>query len=456
MHWLALLCPPAPIDESPAWAAAQRQALAWWALQFTPRVAHLEDAVVLEVASSLRLFGGAASLHARLLQGAANTGLPVQAAAWAPTSLGALALARCQLSDGFARPLITLLDGLPLHALTAVQAQAAMLARLGCRRLGDVRQLPRAGVAKRFGKALLQALDRAYGLSPEAHHWLQAPAQFQARLELPQRIENAQALLHYARHLLLQLCAWLAAQHAGIQQLRLHWAHDSMRAKDAGSGGQLILHTATLTRDFRHLARLLAEHLAHQTLAAPVGEISLQAGEVRPLEERSLSLLPASPDQAQEALPQLLERLAARLGAEQVRCGQLQEDHRPEAMQRWQAWPGTAAAKNRPPAYPQPSWLLTPPLRLSLRQGQPCYQGPLQLLAGPQRIEGGWWQTDTSEPGSQLSAQQPSKQQQQQQQSGHVQRDYFVALSADQQVLWIFQQRLSADDQGWFLHGFFA
>jgi protein ImuB len=41
-------------------------------------------------------------------------------------------------------------------------------------------------------------------------------------------------------------------------------------------------------------------------------------------------------------------------------------------------------------------------------------------------------------------------------QSGHVQRDYFVALSAEQQLLWIFQQRLSADEQGWFLHGFFA
>jgi protein ImuB len=452
MHWLALLCPPAPTDEAPAWGTAQRRALAWWALQFTPRVAHLEDAVVLEVASSLRLFGGAARLHTRLLQGAADAGLCVQAAAWAPTSLGALALARCQLSDGFARPLNILLDGLPLHALTAVQAQAAMLARLGCRHLGDVRKLPRAGVGKRFGKALLQALDQAYGLSPEAHDWLQEPAQFQARLELPQRIENAQALLHYARHLLLQLCAWLAARHAGIQQLTLHWTHDSMRAKDAGSGGQLMLRTATLTRDFPHLARLLGEHLAHQTLAAPVGEISLQAGEVLALEAQSLSLLPASPEQAREPLPQLLERLAARLGAEQVRCGQLQEDHRPEAMQRWQAWPGTPATKSRLSAYPQPSWLLTPPLRLSLRQDQPCYQGPLQLLAGPQRIEGGWWQTDARDHSGKWIAQQASSQPQ----SGHVQRDYFVALSAAQQVLWIFQQRLSADEQGWFLHGFFA
>ena len=39
------------------------QALAVWALQFTPRVAIAEEAVLLEVAASLRLFGGRAALR---------------------------------------------------------------------------------------------------------------------------------------------------------------------------------------------------------------------------------------------------------------------------------------------------------------------------------------------------------------------------------------------------------
>ena len=449
MHWLALLLPhsPPPITDADAaraeaHAEAHRQALAWWALQFTPRVARLEEAVLLEGAASLRLFGGAAALHKRIWRGAKQAGLSLSGIAWAPTSLGALALARSGVSDGLGPALTPLLDGLPLHALSAVQAHAPMLARLGCKRLADVRRLPRAALAKRFDTALLRALDEAYGDAPEVHQWLQAPAQFQARLELPERVEHAMVLLHHVRHLLLQLCAWLAARHAGIQHLVLHWQFDGMRARDVGSSGALSLHTAEATRDFGHLSRLLAEHLARLTLAAPVGEISLQADDVIPLNELSASLLPQSPDQAVEPLAQLLERMAVRLGPTQVRVGCLQEDHRPEMMQRWQAWPGTSTSKPaRSPGYPQPSWLLDPPLRLGQsRHDQPEYQGPLQLIAGPQRIEGGWWQAagvDGVE-------------------SRHVQRDYFLYRSARAGLLWVFQQRLSAAEHGWYLHGVFA
>jgi protein ImuB len=60
----------------------------------------------------------------------------------------------------------------------------------------------------------------------------------------------------------------------------------------------------------------------------------------------------------------------------------------------------------------------------------PCYEGRLTLLAGPERIEAGWW-------------------------DGHdVTRDYFVASNPDEALLWIYRER----DAGgrWFLHGFFA
>lgn len=444
MHWLALLQPtpkPSPsTEDDAARAAARQQALAWWALQFTPRVAWIEEAVVLEVAASLRLFGGGAALHKRIWRGAKRAGLGLSGIAWAPTSGGALALARGGISDGLGEPLAGLLDSLPLHTLSAVQAHAPMLARLGCQRLADVRRLPRAALAKRFDTALLRALDEAYGELPEAHQWLQAPAQFQARLELPERVEHAMVLLHHVRHLLLQLCAWLAARHAGIQHLVLHWQHDAMRARDVGSSGSLSLHTAAATRDFGHLSRLLAEHLARLTLAAPVGEISLQADDVIPLHELSASLLPQSPDQAVEPLAQMLERMAVRLGPDQVRVGCLQEDHRPEMMQRWQAWPGTAQKPARAPGHPQPNWLLDPPLRLGhSRHDQPEYQGPLQLIAGPQRIEGGWWQVDSNSL-----------------ESRHVQRDYFLYRSARAGLLWVFQQRLSASEHGWYLHGVFG
>ena len=396
--------------------------------------------MVLEVESSLRLFGGAASLHKRIWRGARQAGLGLAGIAWAPTSLGALALARGGVSDGLSTPLTPLLDALPLHTLSAVQAHAPMLARLGCRRLADVRRLPRAASARRFDTALLLALDRAYGHIAEVHRWEIAPEQFQARLELPHRVEHSMVLLHYARHLLMQLCAWLAARHAGIRALTLHWQHDAMRARDVDGSGLLRLHTTETTRDFGHLSRLLSEHLARTELAAPVGEISLSADDVQTLTEESLSLLPQSPDQAREPLQQVLERISVRLGPECVRVGQVREDHRPEMMQCWEPWPGTPRPRARPRVadYPQPSWLLDPPLRLNSRQDQPEYFGPLQLVAGPQRVEEGWWQPRAE--GA----------------NGHVQRDYFVYRSAQAGLLWVFQQRLSIDETGWFLHGVYA
>ncbi|MET0517825.1 MAG: DNA polymerase Y family protein [Burkholderiaceae bacterium] len=446
MHWLALLPSPPPCAEDGAAAAdplalaAQQQALAWLALQFSPRVARLEEAVVLEVGASLRLFGGARALHRRLLQGAAEAGLTLQAVSWAPTSLAALALARAGIGNGLRAPLAQLLDALPLPVLSAVQAHEAMLARLGCRRLADVRRLPRAALARRFGTALLQALDQAYGDAPEAHQWLVLPERFHARLELPWRVEQAPALLHFVQLLLRQLCGWLAARHAGITELNLAWQHDAMRARDSGAGGSLRIATAETTRDFHHLSRLLGEHLGQLQLAAPAGELSLAADTVLPLDERSDSLLPPSslhsPEQATEPLHQLLERLAVRLGAERVREGRLHEDHRLEKSQRWLRWPATGkstAALTRRPLSPQPSWLLEPPQRLGTQQDQPLYRGPLQQVAGPHRIEAGWWDVGAPQ-----------------------QRDYFLFRSAEAGLLWIYTERLSPDEQGWFLHGVFA
>ncbi|MDM4766247.1 DNA polymerase Y family protein [Pelomonas sp. SE-A7] len=428
---------PLPCSEA-ADAAARLRQLAWWALQFTPRVALCEDAVLLELGASLRLFGGRRALHRRLLAELGESSLA--GLAWAPTSLGALALARGGVVNGFARPLAELLDALPLPCLSATQEAGAMLERLGCRCLADLRGLPRAPTARRFGEALLEALDQAYGLAPEAHDWVLAPESFELRRELPFRIEHAPALLHYAEALLHQLCAWLAARRAGIRTLTLAWQHDAMRPREAGLGGELRLATAEPTRQFAHLQRLLGEHLGQTRLEAPAGELRLSADCIELLPDDSFSLLPDDPDQAREPLLQLLERMAVRLGPENVRRAAPREDHRLECLQDWLPW-GQVLPTRPPtggllPLEPQPSWLLDPPLRLLARHDQPLYCGELQLLLGPQRIEGGWW-GGRPEP-------------------AQVQRDYFLARNPAQALLWIFHERLAGEQPHWYLHGVFA
>lgn len=436
-HWAALLPIPLPASPSPIDATS----LGIWALQFTPRVALLEDSVVAEVSGSARLFGGMETLHVLIEAGAEELGAHV---AWAPTGMSALALVRLASSnrpcDGFGAPLAKMLDPLPLEALTAVGLQQPTLARVGCRTLGDVRNLPRGGLSRRFDKSLLLALDQAYGLRPEVYEWLTVPEAFHARLELMSRVDTAPALLFGARRLLIQMAGWLAARRMGATAFTLRWCHDVMRAKDAGTGGELTVRTAQPTQNVEHFAQLLAEHLAKVQLAAPAGDIELLATEVLPIVEESRSLIPetlrkgASTDLA-------LERIQARLGDTSVRRPVLSADHRLEWMQSWQCKQSARKKSDAPYELPLPTWVLDEPLRLIERDNRPYYQGPLQLLLGPDRIEGGWWhRSGEGEDARPLN----------------VQRDYWLALSPHAGVLWVFQQRLARDQTAWFLHGHFA
>ncbi|MCT9812661.1 DNA polymerase Y family protein [Acidovorax sp. Be4] len=434
MHWAALLPPQCPDSASPI----DLQSLAAWALQFTPRVAVVEEAVLLELEASLRLFGGAEDLHALVEAGARELGVHL---AWAATGLAALAIARQGLADGLAHPLQQLLDSLPLERLSAVARHQATLARVGCRTLGQVRALPRGGIARRFDKALLEAMDQAYGLRPETYAWEMLPETFHARLELMSRVEMAPALLFGARRLLLMMAGWLRARQLGATAFTLRWCHDSMRSRDAGKGGELTIRTAEPTQNVEHLARLLTEHLAKVELLAPAGDLELLAAEVEPMGQESRSLIP-DPAHKGASTRLALERIQARLGEACIRRPQLSADHRLEWMQQW------SAAEPRRPSRPQglhelplPTWVLETPLRLVERAHRPVYQGPLQLLLGPDRVEGGWWHREEVGDGE-LPL--------------NVQRDYWLARSEHAGLLWVFQTRLAGEETAWFLHGHYG
>lgn len=491
LHWIALLpgsltpCLEHDEHEAPP-SALSALHLGWRMLQFTPRVALLEDAVVLEVQASERLFGGAVALRQRVVSEALAHG--VQAWAHAGSALAALALARSanQLNQGSQveghdqrvwgdsdedddaqAHLADRLNALPLDVLPGVAAHAQTLARLGCRSLADVRALPRGGLSRRFGAALLQTLDQAYGERPEAFEWLTLPPVFEARLELPGRVETAPGLLFAANRLLKPMCAWLAGRQAAALAFTLRWRHDWHR-RDSSSEGEWTVRLGSPSRDETRLSRLLAEHLQRIQLSAPVGEISLHtdAIEALPLSSQQLFqehredqlsarpdalLTPAAQRAQRDALLALLDKLSVRLGEDHVLQARILADHRLEHTQHWlpaiqalSKQSGTPAGKAKLVLLsdmPQPGWVLAEPLLLatnSQRGGQPIYQGRLDLLAGPHRIEAGWWDAST----------------------GHtrVTRDYYLASSAHAGLLWIFKVQQQPDDtrSPWYLHGFFA
>lgn len=183
------------------------------------------------------------------------------------------------------------------------------------------------------------------------------PEVFRARLELMPSVEVAAALLFGARRLLLQLYGWLSARRSRVRAYTLAWCHDAMRSNSAGDGGSITIRTAETTRDVKHLSRLLAEHLARVTLLAPVGELRLVADGVLALEEKSAAIIP-DPGQDSESLKLVLERIAARLGSENVLRPKLTEDHRMEWIVGWQ--PADARLARRPTRRPPSRSLRSP------------------------------------------------------------------------------------------------
>ena len=202
--------------------------------------------------------------------------------------------------------------------------QLESLHSIGVGKLGELAQLPRAGLARRFGKELLSELDRALGREPDPRAWFSAPEHFSARLELFAQVEQAQALLFGARRLLLQLAGWLAARHAATAHVQICIEHDDLPHT------LIELKTAKPTRDAERLIGLLREKLALIHLHQPAHTLALQCEHVDPLAASNQELF-VRPSLVQESLGRLIERLGARLGHDQVQRLLVVQDHRPEA-----------------------------------------------------------------------------------------------------------------------------
>jgi protein ImuB len=404
--------------------------IAAWGLQFTPFVSIAEPAtVLLEIAGSLKLFHGLLPLHRRIRDGVRDLGLEA-AMACAPTPLAAEWFARTGLNLRIQHS-----DALR-HALGKLSVSvlgtdhAGQLARFGVHTLTECWQLPRAGLARRAGPVLLDTLDRALGLKPDPRLPYTPPRTQRATLPLPAPAENAAALLFAARRLLAELCGWLTAIGCGAQRPMFEFVHEKKTLT------KITLELASASRELEHLVILLRERLERVALPGPVVEITLDSGRVIPLASRNTSFLPDTTGSADSAR-RFIEKLNARLGHDVVHSLIAWPDHRPELA--WRVCePGAhhadAAAPDAPCPSPQrPLWLLAPPRPLREINAQPHvwpHGGPLALIAGPERIEAGWWDG------------QPAL------------RDYFIARSTEDTLLWIYRER--GADARWFVHGVFG
>ena len=385
--------------------------LAAVAYRYSSEVALLPDAIVLEIGRSKSLFGPWEQLSKRLHEDFSQLGFRHRLAA-APTPHAARTLA--EHADGSAilerQNLRAGLSRLPVQHAGLTEETATTLMQIGLRTLGQVLGAPRDGLRRRFGNALLQALDRLTGNAPDGLARYRPPDRFIQRIEFEPEVETLSALLFPLRRLTGDLAAYLSGRDGGVQRFAVELEH---RARDSTRVQVGLLEPL---RDPEQLFEFSRGRLENQRLHAPVRALRLRVDELPPFVPAGRDLFDRRPAHAL-TITQLRERLRARLGDDAIYTLHDTLDPRPE---RAQSREDDVAVNETPP--PRPTWLLEKPI--PLRGPQP------ELLAGPERLETGWWD---GEP---------------------VRRDYYVARTSRGQRTWIF---CAAGQRGpWMLHGWFA
>lgn len=427
----------------------------------------LPAAVLLEVRGSLRLFGdgqaNATALMAvqrKVAESFRGLGHRAQLAA-AATPLAALALARAGL-DGLPEDATAALRQVPLACLDISAQQLERLANMGLRHLGQVLELPAEELGSRFQPPLVDYLHRLTGRKADPRPCIEPPERFRSTAQLLEAASDLDALLLPMRRLAVELAHWLTARR--LSTAALIWKMQPL----TGPATTLTVRFAAPTADaatFLALSRLRLEALSGGARTEALGEVAtvgLRTGPVTAMPlapAASLLLQPPTatgdshdtPQRSQNVHIALVDLLAARLGDSAIHALSVQDDHRPEHawIQQPPAAKPSAGQRSATPTPPQPAnhespgsrplWLTTTPQLIPAQQA-----AAFDFLAGPERIETGWW--DAAEQ--------------------RLCRDYFVVAAPGQVRLWVF--RNCRRDQGrgegaspehpqqWYLHGYFA
>jgi protein ImuB len=402
------------MERDPAAEREAQQRLAAWCYQYSSQVAVPEDrpGLFLEVGASERLFGRPQALAERLARELGQLGYHA-AAGSAPTPEAAWLAAREGLYIAGAGDIRRQMGALPLNRLHLERPQRQAMERMGFRRLQDLLRLPRKALTRRFGPALPDYLERLLGSKPDPRKLYRPAECFSSRLELPAEILTCQALLFPLKRLLNELCGVLRGGDTAVQSLQITLRHED----HADSLLELGLQSPTQSPE--RLQVVLRERLERLRLPQAVREIRLEAPRLMGFSAGQRTLFRDTPAEQRQDIEQLTERLQARLGRESVYGLTGVEDHRPEYSWRPRTLdetPGCAALAHRP------AWLLPDPCRCTIED--------YEILAGPERIESGWWD------------------------GRDCRRDYFIVRDAHGATLWAFREYKPR--RGWFLHGIFA
>ena len=463
-------------------------ALRRWAGRFTPWVAEEDEALVLDITGCAHLFGGEATLAARVEAEAADFGLTVRlgladtlGAAWAVAryaGAGTWAAHAGDAIDQEARATrsraqkrrwerggpppadrtrsdavgcivppgktISHIGPLPVAALRIAAAEVAALQELGLRRIADLAALPRAQLARRLGPAVTHRLDQALGRAPEPVSPARPQHVFALRLTFPDPIGLEADVLAGIDRLLPPLCARLAAAGRGARRVRLTLVRTDGRPEIREVG---LARPADRPEAIRPL---LALKLGEIDAGFGIEVMRLEAPAVEPLSPRQhrgqLAVTAAARQGGDEAegMADLMGRIGARLGLEALIRLHPADSHIPEKSATEMAAAFTAPAAGwPPPAAPRPVLIFPPEPLTPQDAGIPPaafvwrrHPRRRAVAFGPERITPEWWLDDPAW------------------RSGP--RDYWRIETDEGVRIWIYEAKGGELSPGWFAHGLFA
>jgi protein ImuB len=431
-------------EADPAGDAAALARVAHWCGRWSPWTVPVPpDGVALDVTGCAHLQGGEDELLTEAVERLAKLGIAA-AAAIAQSAGAAWALARFGTARTIAVPpgeTRAALAGLPVAALRLEAGMVEALTRVGLRHVGDLYPMPRPALVLRFGAGLALRLDQALGARAEPLSPVPPPPSRFARQRFAELIATPDDIRAATSLLIEALCRRLAADGEGARRLAL-----TLYRVDGGAC-VIELGTARPSREPRHLLRLFDERLGTVDPGLGIEDMMLAASLAEPQGPAQLALVARGATEG-DALPALIDRLAARLGSHAVRRPLLVASHWPERAVRLVP-PLDPAANASHPDRPRPVRFLQepepieavapvpddPPLLFRWRK----IMHRVRRAEGPERIEGEWWRSDAGIRASEL-------------------RDYYRVEDEDGRRFWLYRAGLYRADRParWYLHGVFA
>jgi protein ImuB len=408
-------------EREPSRERASLESLACWAQKLTSTVSMEPcEGLLLEVAGSLKLFGGLDAIKAELRREIERRSHVFRLSA-APTATAALWLARAAGADAVSwHELAGNLGSLPLRVTRWPEPVQALLRDIGVYTVGDCTRLPRGGFARRVGTAYLRELDRAFGREVDLKVEFAAPERWSTKVELFEESVDSALFMEAIEQIFDELTAELRKRQVQIGSFEIAFEH--LHRPPTVTGFELL----EPVHERERLLALVRDRVERTVLPVPAIALRFRSGVLLPMTIREADLFEKQP--LEELVRVLLERLRERFGQTAVYGLRAVAEHRPERA--WAKWVGLESRRLRNlelfERQGRPLWLLPSPVPLSSDEAR---QVSLQLTSGPERIESGWWD------------------------ERDIGRDYYMAKNAHGQRLWVFRDHRT---RSWYLHGLFG